>query len=104
MPNLVYHVRGADSIRVRVSFLIDAVESRKDGMDRNFGWLAGQHMAAQRSARTPDQTCSTQCPEYLVEIRFRNILPGGNLLAVNRTSSSPQGEFKERSDAVVRAT
>ena len=63
VPNLVYDVRSADSIRMRVGFLIDAIESRQDGMDRDFGRWTGQLMAAQRPAGTPDQTSSTQCPQ-----------------------------------------
>jgi hypothetical protein len=61
-------------------------------------------MTAKRPSRTPDQPGSAQRSQYLVEIRFGNVLPGGDLLAVNGTSPGPKGEFKKRPDAVVRAT
>jgi hypothetical protein len=61
-------------------------------------------MTAQRPPRTPDQPGSAQRTQYLVEICFGYILSGGDLLAVNGTAPRPKGEFKQRPDAVVRAT
>jgi hypothetical protein len=39
-----------------------------------------------------------------MEIGFRDILPGGDLLAVDGALPGSQGELKERPDPVVRAT
>ncbi len=47
---------------------------------------------------------SAQRSQHLMEIRFRNLLSRGDLLAVHGTLAGPQGELKERPDAVVRAT
>jgi hypothetical protein len=87
-----------------MGLLVDAVQCGQDGMNGNFRRLSRQFVSTEWSAGTPDQACSAKCSQHLVEIGFRYILPGGDLLAMYGTLPNSQGELKERPDSVVRAT
>jgi hypothetical protein len=59
-----------------MGFLVNAVERAQDRIDRDFGRLGRQLMATQGTPCALDQSRTAKRTEYLMQIGFRNLLPG----------------------------
>ncbi len=91
MPGLVDDITIEPASRVGVSAPVRSVQHMQDVKHRDLGWIPSNLMPAQRPTRTADESRPIEGTKQLMEIRFRNTLPGRYVPALRRALTVPLG-------------